>query len=113
MIPPGFSICMKFHSTFVNIGFLGIKDTFWTLFTAIPHSSGWRALITNTKITISTVHGTMSDGRLSWDVTSHVDAWMVPNGGDKYKGSRYVDIMKPDRGLENSSNYLHQLHGVV
>jgi hypothetical protein len=68
--------------------FSGSKNTFWTLLTALPHSSGWRALITNTKITISTVPGRISEGRPSWDVRSHTDAWMVPSGGDKYKGSR-------------------------
>jgi len=64
----------------------GRKLTVTILWTARPHSSGWRALITKTSMTMSTVPGMMSDGRLG-DVMSHTDAWIVPTGGEVYRRS--------------------------
>ena len=53
---------------------------------ALPHSFGWRALITNTKMIISTLPGSMSSGRVSGDVTSQTDACMIPVDAEMYEG---------------------------
>ena len=56
------------------------------LLTARAHSSGWSALRTKTSIAISTVPGSNPGGRPSGEVRSQTDAWIVPTGGDVYKG---------------------------
>ena len=62
---------------------------------AVFHSSGWRALRTNTRMTISTVPGCRSCGSvLSGEVRSHTEACIFPIGGEMYSGLFFVCVVR-------------------
>lgn len=52
---------------------------------ALRHSFGWSALRTKTRMTMSTLSGSKSAGKVS-EERSQTAALMVPTGGDKYSG---------------------------